>query len=264
MIGSSGGVTAGFEDYLNENTDIVYNNLPRLLCLPHTEAVRRPAPLPTNPKSSQPKQRKRIKCATELFDSDESVDDCFISLSRKSQIGQPSPGNRMLEDGASVEGDGNDDKPPQRKISAEDRILYKSVKSLSDMYDQFSSIDAHLIRPSGHREGSCSANTYIWSPGQLTPGLTSQGTRHDDQSNTWLPRAAAADVQRGIVTKANYELKVALDKMHLLGSKEREGLQEKMSLPTEKCQSFRLQSYQEPSFYRRQVKYSEKFFYLPF
>ena len=169
--------------------------------------------------------RRRIKCATELFGSDEDSDsDGFVSLKKE--------GKKPEE---SVETETPASEPEKKKASVEERILVASMKSLSEMYDTFSYVDAHFESPNEVKEGCCNPSRHSWSAGRVAPGLCDEGIRYSLKDNMDLSHLseAACLTQLAGVARCRQRVKKCVAHIEQLPLEDREAVKEKLTLPRE-------------------------------
>lgn len=163
------------------HVNIVHANLLQLLPLPKALSTLSYLKLTTHNKCTINKpHRKRIQNTSDIFDSEESGDDEFLTLKQKCQDVDGTEGTEMAQI--------HDNK--QEKATLEpinkgcEKLLSTALDNLSSIYDTLSLLDVTLNYPDLIQEGKCRNVHNSWSFATMNAGDLDHVTNNDD-SDWW-------------------------------------------------------------------------------
>ncbi len=210
--------------YKDLHVDLVYSNLPQLLCLPKCELNLSTLLQSAALAQLESKQRRRIIDMSDVFDSGDESGEEFVSLDKDKK-----QENVIKENTAETE--------TRRKLTPAEKISGDAITALSDMYDTVSYLDSYVCQPNKHKEGSCSVNKeFDWHNGAQVSGLTDQ-VRNWDEIDWWKHNYLhdiQAHIEVGNVRTVNDKLEQLKSRKQTLDSEQAKMLEEQLSLPVAK------------------------------
>ncbi len=155
--------------------DLIYSNLPQLLCLPRTEmnlSSVLQSYLIADMDAKQEKQRRRIVDMSDVFDSGDESDDGFVTLKKKKVTTEESNEKQVSNEKKDSVEKNDKNEVSSKKMTVTEKIAADAVSAISLFYESMSFLDCYVSQHESHKEGPCSKNReFEWVTGVVTSGV---------------------------------------------------------------------------------------------